>query len=149
MCGIVGGVAQRNVVPILMEGLRRLEYRGYDSAGLAVISNQQIFRKRALGKVKDWKPYWKATRFQVIPELLIPVGQRTANLAQRMPTPTFAGIKSLWFIMALLKTMNNYGNNKFRMAMSSPRKLIPKSLSMRFMMPCALKVVCLTPSCNP
>ncbi len=52
MCGIVGGVAQRNVVPILMEGLRRLEYRGYDSAGLAVISEQQIHRKRALGKVK-------------------------------------------------------------------------------------------------
>ena len=52
MCGIVGGVAQRNVVPILMEGLRRLEYRGYDSAGLAVISDQQIRRKRALGKVQ-------------------------------------------------------------------------------------------------
>ena len=34
MCGIVGAVAQRNVVPILLEGLRRLEYRGYDSAGL-------------------------------------------------------------------------------------------------------------------
>lgn len=52
MCGIVGGIAQRNVVPILLEGLRRLEYRGYDSAGLAVINNQQIFRKRELGKVK-------------------------------------------------------------------------------------------------
>jgi glutamine---fructose-6-phosphate transaminase (isomerizing) len=52
MCGIVGGVAQRNVVPILMEGLRRLEYRGYDSAGLAVINEQEIQRKRALGKVK-------------------------------------------------------------------------------------------------
>lgn len=52
MCGIVGGVAQRNVVPILMEGLRRLEYRGYDSAGLAVVSEQYIHRKRALGKVK-------------------------------------------------------------------------------------------------
>ncbi len=52
MCGIVGGIAQRNVVPILMEGLRRLEYRGYDSAGLAVINGQQIFRKRELGKVK-------------------------------------------------------------------------------------------------
>ena len=51
MCGIVGGIAQRNVVPILMEGLRRLEYRGYDSAGLAVIEDEQIFRKRALGKV--------------------------------------------------------------------------------------------------
>jgi glucosamine--fructose-6-phosphate aminotransferase (isomerizing) len=52
MCGIVGGIAQRNVVPILLEGLRRLEYRGYDSAGLAVIDNQQIHRKRELGKVK-------------------------------------------------------------------------------------------------
>ena len=37
MCGIVGAVAERNVVPILMEGLRRLEYRGYDSAGVAVV----------------------------------------------------------------------------------------------------------------
>jgi glutamine---fructose-6-phosphate transaminase (isomerizing) len=52
MCGIVGGVAQRNLVPILLEGLKRLEYRGYDSAGLAVINNQQIYRKRELGKVK-------------------------------------------------------------------------------------------------
>ncbi len=51
MCGIVGGIAQRNVVPILVEGLRRLEYRGYDSAGLAVVNDGQIFRKRALGKV--------------------------------------------------------------------------------------------------
>lgn len=52
MCGIVGGIAQRNVVPILLEGLKRLEYRGYDSAGLAVINDQQIYRKRELGKVK-------------------------------------------------------------------------------------------------
>ncbi len=52
MCGIVGGIAQRNVVPILIEGLKRLEYRGYDSAGLAVINNRQLYRKRELGKVK-------------------------------------------------------------------------------------------------
>lgn len=52
MCGIVGAVAQRNVVPILLEGLKRLEYRGYDSAGLAVVENQQIHRKREVGKVK-------------------------------------------------------------------------------------------------
>ncbi|MGZ5052047.1 MAG: glutamine--fructose-6-phosphate transaminase (isomerizing) [Methylobacter sp.] len=52
MCGIVCGIAQRNVVPILLEGLKRLEYRGYDSAGLAVINNQEIYRKRVLGKVK-------------------------------------------------------------------------------------------------
>ncbi len=52
MCGIVGGVAQRNLVPILLEGLKRLEYRGYDSAGLAVIKDETIYRRRELGKVK-------------------------------------------------------------------------------------------------
>jgi glucosamine--fructose-6-phosphate aminotransferase (isomerizing) len=53
MCGIVGVVAERNAVPILMEGLRRLEYRGYDSAGLAVLGpDQRLARRRALGKVQ-------------------------------------------------------------------------------------------------
>ena len=51
MCGIVGGIAQRNVVPILIEGLKRLEYRGYDSAGLAVIDEKTIHRHREVGKV--------------------------------------------------------------------------------------------------
>ncbi|MGR8979620.1 MAG: glutamine--fructose-6-phosphate transaminase (isomerizing) [Gammaproteobacteria bacterium] len=60
MCGIVGGIAQRNVVPILMEGLRRLEYRGYDSAGLAVIDGSTIFRKREVGKVKALEELLKA-----------------------------------------------------------------------------------------
>lgn len=54
MCGIVGAVAQRDVVDILIEGLRRLEYRGYDSAGVAVIgSDGQLQRLRRLGKVKE------------------------------------------------------------------------------------------------
>jgi len=53
MCGIVGAVAERNVVPILMEGLRRLEYRGYDSAGLAVLKNGVMRRQRRLGKVAE------------------------------------------------------------------------------------------------
>ncbi|HWX33079.1 MAG TPA: glutamine--fructose-6-phosphate transaminase (isomerizing) [Steroidobacteraceae bacterium] len=52
MCGIVGVVAERNSVPILMEGLRRLEYRGYDSAGLAVIEDGHVTRLRTVGKVK-------------------------------------------------------------------------------------------------
>lgn len=51
MCGIVGAVAARDVVPILMEGLRRLEYRGYDSAGVAVLADDTIQRIRAEGKV--------------------------------------------------------------------------------------------------
>jgi len=54
MCGIVGAVAQRDVSEILLEGLQRLEYRGYDSAGLAVIdADGQLQRTRRLGKVKE------------------------------------------------------------------------------------------------
>jgi glucosamine--fructose-6-phosphate aminotransferase (isomerizing) len=53
MCGIVGAVAQRNVVPILLEGLQRLEYRGYDSAGLAVVHDGQIERQRSTGRVVE------------------------------------------------------------------------------------------------
>jgi len=53
MCGIVGAIAERNVVPILMEGLRRLEYRGYDSAGIAVVEDGRIMRQRRAGKVRE------------------------------------------------------------------------------------------------
>jgi glutamine---fructose-6-phosphate transaminase (isomerizing) len=52
MCGIVGAVAKRNVVPILIEGLRRLEYRGYDSAGIAIL-NGTMERVRSVGRVAD------------------------------------------------------------------------------------------------
>jgi glucosamine--fructose-6-phosphate aminotransferase (isomerizing) len=53
MCGIVGAVAGRDIVPILMEGLRRLEYRGYDSAGIAVVTaDGQVARLRTVGKVR-------------------------------------------------------------------------------------------------
>ena len=54
MCGIVGAVAERNITPILLEGLKRLEYRGYDSAGVAVFSNAgKLERMRRPGKVSE------------------------------------------------------------------------------------------------
>jgi len=54
MCGIVGAIADKNVLPILLEGLRRLEYRGYDSAGIALIdASDCIARVRSIGKVKN------------------------------------------------------------------------------------------------
>ncbi len=54
MCGIVGAVAQRDVAPLLIEGLKRLEYRGYDSAGIAVLNRDgEIQRRRAKGKVRE------------------------------------------------------------------------------------------------
>ena len=53
MCGIVAAVADRNIVPILLEGLRKLEYRGYDSAGLALINGSGLHRLRAVGRVVE------------------------------------------------------------------------------------------------
>jgi glutamine---fructose-6-phosphate transaminase (isomerizing) len=53
MCGIVGAVSKKNVVPMLIEGLSRLEYRGYDSAGVAVLGKDEIRRVRAVGRVAE------------------------------------------------------------------------------------------------
>ncbi len=54
MCGIVGGIAKRDVVPVLIEGLRRLEYRGYDSAGIAVLNGDDVLsRLRSTGRVAE------------------------------------------------------------------------------------------------
>ncbi len=62
MCGIVGAIAQRDVAPILLEGLRRLEYRGYDSAGLAIRDDAgKLQRIRSVGKVAELQARLEAT----------------------------------------------------------------------------------------
>ena len=53
MCGIVGAIADRDVVPVLIEGLKRLEYRGYDSAGIAVVEERDVRRVRRTGRVSE------------------------------------------------------------------------------------------------
>jgi len=53
MCGIVGAIAQRNVIKILLEGLHRLEYRGYDSAGIAVVTESKLAIRKEAGKVSN------------------------------------------------------------------------------------------------
>ncbi|MDH3871195.1 MAG: class II glutamine amidotransferase, partial [Gammaproteobacteria bacterium] len=62
MCGIVGVVARHDVTPVLLDGLRRLEYRGYDSAGVAVLSDQALLeRVRTVGKVAELVKALEAT----------------------------------------------------------------------------------------
>lgn len=56
MCGIVGAIAQRNVTPFLLEGLKRLEYRGYDSTGIALHTNEKITCVRRVGRVAQIEP---------------------------------------------------------------------------------------------
>ena len=53
MCGIIGVIGKADVAPLLIDGLRRLEYRGYDSAGIATLTNGTISRRRAQGKLAN------------------------------------------------------------------------------------------------
>ena len=63
MCGIVGAIADRDVVPVLIEGLKRLEYRGYDSAGIAVVSDSDVRRVRRTGRVSEMENAAAAENF--------------------------------------------------------------------------------------
>ena len=59
MCGIIGIIGKQTVAPLLVEGLRRLEYRGYDSAGVATLVNGSIERRRAKANLLIWKTVLK------------------------------------------------------------------------------------------
>ncbi|EQB63109.1 MAG: Glutamine-fructose-6-phosphate aminotransferase [isomerizing] [candidate division Zixibacteria bacterium RBG-1] len=64
MCGIVGYVGKQKVVPILMEGLKRLEYRGYDSAGIAVLENKGLLFEKAAGKISVLESMLNGKKFE-------------------------------------------------------------------------------------
>src|SRR5919198_5129078 len=53
MCGIIGYIGPKDVVPVLIDGLKRLEYRGYDSAGVAVVCNGEVDLRRSAGKLSN------------------------------------------------------------------------------------------------
>lgn len=66
MCGIIGYIGTRNSIPILIKGLKRLEYRGYDSAGISFLQNDQIGVRRCAGKIKELECSIKSERLKSI-----------------------------------------------------------------------------------
>lgn len=106
MCGIVGAIAQRDVAEILLEGLRRLEYRGYDSAGLAVVDAEgHMTRLRRLGKVQMLLRQRKNILCMAAPVLLTLAGRPMVNLQKLTRIRMF--LNTLWWcITASSKTMN-------------------------------------------
>ena len=69
MCGIVGYVGKKQVVPVIIEGLRRLEYRGYDSAGIAVAGNGDGLQiRRAEGKLRNLEEVIRLTELEMGPQ---------------------------------------------------------------------------------
>lgn len=103
MCGIVAGVSYRNIVPILTEGLRRMEYRGYDSCGVAVVDDGQLKRSRTVKRVQDLTDKRKKTKLKVPQVLLIPDGLHTGHLKFAIRIRFFPIIRLPWFITASLK----------------------------------------------
>ena len=101
MCGIVGALAQRDVSSILLEGLYRLEYRGYDSAGIALIDDRKLERFRALGKVRELEARMSGDQPGHIGIAHTPVGLLTANLRKPMPTHIFPTSELRWYTTAL------------------------------------------------
>ena len=80
MCGIVGIIGGRDVAPLLVDALKRLEYRGYDSAGVATLQDGKLDRRRAEGKLGNLE-----SRFRAISVLVTRAGRRTARRPRTMP----------------------------------------------------------------
>ena len=105
MCGIVGYIGKKQAAPVLLDGLSKLEYRGYDSAGMAVYDGKKIQVQKAAGRLKvlDEQTH-NGNAMQGLSESGIPGGQRTARRAMSMHTRITARMRRLRLCtMELLK----------------------------------------------
>ena len=106
MCGIVAYIGYKEAYPILITGLKRLEYRGYDSAGIALINNHQIQVYKTKGRVHDLEENSGTPTPMLLSAWDIHVGRPMENPAIKMPIPTpLCTVNSPWFTMESLKIM--------------------------------------------
>ena len=100
MCGIVGILGRGPVADQIVDSLKRLEYRGYDSAGVATLEGDRLERRRAEGKLRNLEARLKANRSRTTPASAIPAGPPMASRPRtmRIRTPPMAWS---WCITAL------------------------------------------------
>ena len=106
MCGIVGYIGRNNAVPVVIQGLQRLEYRGYDSCGIAMMSPTGIDVEKVTGRVGELQSILaRQKNLQALP-LVIPAGPHTVHPPSKMHILILARMaKLLWYTMELLKTI--------------------------------------------
>ena len=96
MCGIIGYIGSKQVMPILIDGLRRVEYRGYDSAGVAVVRNGEVEVRRSAGKLLASRKPFRRTRSTASTASAIRAGRPTGGRPKRTPIPIAIAPAASW-----------------------------------------------------